>query len=133
MIKVAVGIMRLGSQVLVCQRKRTSRYPLKWEFPGGKFEEGETAEQCLFRELQEELSIEANIGEEFLHQQWEYPDSGSFEIFYHHIPSYSGFIRNNVFEQIRWTTLDDLPSFDILEGNKEAVTLLVKATLNGKK
>ena len=124
MIKVAVGIITLGSQVLVCQRKKSSRYPLKWEFPGGKFEDGESAEQCLRRELREELSIDATIGGEFFHQEWLYPDSGSFEVFYRLVPSFSGIIRNNVFEQIRWVHRAELTGIDMLDGNRDVVEKL---------
>ena len=124
MIKVAVGIITLGSQVLVCQRKKSSRYPLKWEFPGGKFEDGESAEQCLRRELREELSIDANVGGEFFHQEWLYPDSGSFEVFYRLVPSFSGIIRNNVFEQIRWVHRAELTDIDMLDGNRDVVEKL---------
>ncbi len=126
MIKVAVGIITINSQVLVCQRKKTARYPLKWEFPGGKFENGESVEECLRRELREELSINADVGKEFFRQEWIYPDSGSFEVFYHLVPSYAGTIRNNVFEQIRWFNLIELARIDMLEGNKDAIELLVK-------
>ncbi len=124
MIKVAAGIITLGSQVLVCQRKKSSRYPLKWEFPGGKFENGESVEQCLRRELREELSIEAAVGQEFFHQEWLYPDSGSFEIFYRIVPSFSGTLRNNVFEQIRWVHSAELTGIDMLDGNKDVVEKL---------
>ncbi len=130
MIKVAVGIITLGSQVLVCQRKKSSRYPLKWEFPGGKFENGESAEQCLRRELREELSIEAEVGEEFFHQEWLYPDSGSFEVFYHVVPSFSGTLRNNVFAQIRWVHSDELTGVDMLDGNKDVVEKLKNGILS---
>ena len=130
MIKVAVGIITLGSQILVCQRKKSSRYSLKWEFPGGKFEDGESAEQCLRRELREELSIDANIGVEFFHQEWLYPDSGSFEIFYHVVPAFSGTIRNNVFEQIRWVHRSELMSIDMLDGNRDVAEKLKNQ--NGK-
>jgi len=127
MIRVAVGIIRVGSQVLVCQRKKTSKYPLKWEFPGGKFENGETVAECLRRELREELSIDANVGEKFFQQEWLYPDSGSFEVHYHIVDSYSGTLRNNVFEHIRWVNVAELGGVDMLEGNKDAVMLLTKA------
>jgi mutator protein MutT len=126
MIKVAVGIITLNSQVLVCQRKKTSRYALKWEFPGGKFENSESVEECLRRELREELSINAVVGKEFFRQEWLYPDSGSFDVFYHLVPSYTGTIRNNVFERIRWFNLSELARVDMLEGNKDAIDLLVK-------
>ncbi len=130
MIKVAVGIITLGSQILVCQRKKSSRYPLKWEFPGGKFENGESAEECLRRELCEELSIDANVGVEFFRQEWHYPDSGSFEVCYLLVPSYAGTIRNNVFEQIRWVHRDELTGVDMLEGNRDVVDKL--KSQNGK-
>jgi 8-oxo-dGTP diphosphatase len=128
MIKVAAGIITLGSQVLVCQRKKSSHYPLKWEFPGGKFEDGESAEQCLRRELREELSIDANVGGEFFHQEWLYPDSGSFEVFYRVVPSFSGIIRNNVFEQIRWVHRAELTDIDMLDGNRDVVEKLKNGT-----
>jgi mutator protein MutT len=124
MIKVAVGIITINSQVLVCQRKKTSRYGLKWEFPGGKLKNGESVEHCLHRELLEELSINAIIGEEFFRQHWLYPDSGSFEVFYHLVPSYSGTLRNNVFEQIRWAHFSELARIDMLEGNREVISQL---------
>ena len=126
MKKVAVGVITLDSNVLVCQRKKTARYPLKWEFPGGKLEEGESSEECLRRELREELSIEAVIGAEFFHQQWNYPDSGSFEVFYHHVSTFSGTIRNKVFEQIQWAKVGELISIDMLEGNKAAIEYMLK-------
>ena len=126
MKKVAVGVVALNSNVLVCQRKKTARYPLKWEFPGGKLEPGESPEDCLRRELREELSIEAVIGAEFYRQEWHYPDSGSFEVFYHHVPSFSGTIQNNVFEQVRWTKVSELTSIDVLEGNKPAIDFLLR-------
>ena len=132
MIQVAVGIITINSKVLVCQRKRTSRYPLKWEFPGGKFENGESVDECLRRELREELSIDAVVGKEFFRQKWIYPDSGSFEVFYHLVPSYAGIIRNNVFEQIRWFNLSELARVDMLEGNRDAIDLLVRASSNSK-
>ena len=126
MIKVAVGVLRRGTQVLVCQRKKISRYPLKWEFPGGKLETGESAEQCLERELREELGIDAKIGAEFYRQEWLYPDSGSFEVFYHHINSFTGTIRNNVFERIDWVQQQRLNEVDMLDGNKPVVEMLCR-------
>ncbi|HXG38953.1 MAG TPA: NUDIX domain-containing protein, partial [Bacteroidota bacterium] len=109
---------------LVCQRKRGARYGLKWEFPGGKLEPNETTVQCLHRELLEELSIRPLGIERIELQTSDYPDGGRFEVAYCFISSFSGEPKNNVFEEIRWVTLEELKQLDILEGNKTFVAQL---------
>jgi 8-oxo-dGTP diphosphatase len=54
-------IINPQNQILAAQRSQTMTLPLKWEFPGGKIEPGETAEDCLIREIKEELNIEIQI------------------------------------------------------------------------
>jgi len=133
MQQVAVGIIMKDGQVLACQRRRTARYPLKWEFPGGKIEAGENAPQALVRELREELGIEAIVGKQILHQEWAYPASaedpgsdGSFRVFYFLVHAFTGDPVNKAFERIRWVSPSGLESMDILEGNRQAVALLVR-------
>ena len=58
MIEVSCAIIVRNAQMLAVQRGLQSSHPLKWEFPGGKIQEGETAEECIIREIEEELSIE---------------------------------------------------------------------------
>jgi 8-oxo-dGTP diphosphatase len=61
-IKVTCAlIINNQSHILAAQRSQTMSLPLKWEFPGGKIEPGETAEDCLIREIKEELNIEIQI------------------------------------------------------------------------
>lgn len=121
MTKVAVGILRKDGLVLACQRKKGGRYELKWEFPGGKVERGETYEQCLERELREELSIQARGIRPLSVQSADYEDGGTFEVAYCEVSGFDGEPVNNVFEQIRWVTLQELRALDILEGNKDFV------------
>jgi 8-oxo-dGTP diphosphatase len=62
MLKVTCALItNPQNQVLAAQRSTTMSLPLKWEFPGGKIEAGETAEDCLIREIKEELNIEIQI------------------------------------------------------------------------
>jgi len=62
MIQVTCAIIRNDEdKVLVVQRGKDTDHPLKWEFPGGKLHEGETAEECIIREIEEELSMEIVI------------------------------------------------------------------------
>jgi 8-oxo-dGTP diphosphatase len=133
MKEVAVGIIMNNGYVLACQRRKDAKYPLKWEFPGGKLEPGETSIQALARELHEELAIEATIGEEFFRQEWIYTEGtdnprrdGSFRVFYFFVKEFAGTPVNRVFEHIEWKRPQDLQSMDILEGNREAVERLVK-------
>ena len=133
MKQVAVGIILKDGHVLACQRKHDARYPLKWEFPGGKLEDGETGVQAVIRELQEELQITATVDRELHRQEWIYSDGtadsredGAFRVFYFLIRTFSGTPMNRAFEQIRWVKPRDLTSMDILEGNRKAVDILVR-------
>jgi 8-oxo-dGTP diphosphatase len=125
--RVAVGILKKEDNILMCQRKKGGRYELKWEFPGGKLETGETIEQCLVRELREELAIEAISIRIIETQSAFYEDGGIFEVTYCDVGTYQGDLTNNVFEQFRWVPISELPQFDILEGNKAFVAKLVTA------
>ncbi|HXF99498.1 MAG TPA: (deoxy)nucleoside triphosphate pyrophosphohydrolase, partial [Bacteroidota bacterium] len=135
MKEVSVGILLRNGHVLACQRKRSARYPLKWEFPGGKLEPGETPEDALHRELREELCIEPQQTSEFFRQEWVYREGtdnpqrdGAFRVFYFLVTDFSGEPVNRAFEQIRWVSPQELKFMDILEGNREAVERLVHHT-----
>ena len=61
-LHVACAIIEREGKVLAAQRSATMTLPLKWEFPGGKIEAGESPEECLIRELKEELGVTIFIG-----------------------------------------------------------------------
>jgi 8-oxo-dGTP diphosphatase len=75
MLLVACAIiLNNQNKVLACQRSANMHLALKWEFPGGKIEENETAEDCLIREIKEELNIEIQILEQKSVNDHHYPD-----------------------------------------------------------
>ena len=61
-IHVACAVIERDGMILAAQRSETMSLPLKWEFPGGKLEPGETPEACLVREVREELAIGISLG-----------------------------------------------------------------------
>ena len=64
MKRVVAALIVKDGAILVCQRTRHQPMPLKWEFPGGKIEDGEQPRDALRRELGEELGIDAKVGDE---------------------------------------------------------------------
>ena len=124
---VAALILRDG-KLLVCQRTRHQTMPLKWEFPGGKIEEGEQPRDALRRELDEELGIVATIGDELARIQHEYPNGGMMELRFYIVRAYLGEIENRIFRDIQWAAPPDLPKFDFLEAD----LTLVKDLAAGK-
>ena len=74
MKRVVAAVIEKDGKLLVCQRTRHQTMPLKWEFPGGKIEEGEQPRDALRRELEEELGIHAKIGDEIARLQHTYPN-----------------------------------------------------------
>ncbi|HJT70049.1 MAG TPA: (deoxy)nucleoside triphosphate pyrophosphohydrolase [Terriglobales bacterium] len=117
---VAALIWRDGS-VLVCQRTRHQTMPLKWEFPGGKIEEGEQPRDALRRELEEELGINAVIGDEVSRFRHDYPSGNSVELRFYDVREYSGEMENRIFRDIRWEQPINLPGYDFLEADLNLV------------
>ena len=102
---------------LIGQRTRHQAMPLKWEFPGGKIEEGEQPRDALRRELEEELGISADIGDEVARIRHEYKSGSAVELRFFAVQSYRGEVENRIFREVRWAKREELPSFDFLEAD----------------
>jgi 8-oxo-dGTP diphosphatase len=125
---VAALIVKQG-KVLVCQRTRHQTMPLKWEFPGGKIEEGEQPRSALRRELEEELGILATVGDEVRRIQHEYPNGGKVELRFFIVREYQREIENRIFRDIQWAEPKDLPAYDFLEADLTLVQELAAGKL----
>ena len=128
MKRVVAGLIVKDGKLLVCQRTRHQTMPLKWEFPGGKIEEGEQPRDALRRELEEELGILATVGDEVKRIQHEYPNGGMVELRFFIVREHQREIENRIFRDMQWAEPRDLPKYDFLEAD----LLLVKDLAAGK-
>jgi len=128
MKQVVAALILKDGKVLVCQRTRHQSMPLKWEFPGGKIEDGEQPRDALRRELEEELGIDAHIGEEVARIRHDYKNGGAVELRFYVVSEYTGEMENRIFRDVRWAKRSELPKYDFLEADRE----LVKDLATGK-
>ena len=128
MKRVVAALIQKEGKLLVCQRTRHQTMPLKWEFPGGKIEDGEQPRDALRRELEEEIGIQAKIGDEIARIRHEYPNRSMVELRFFLVREYEGEIENRIFRDIQWATPKDLPKYDFLEAD----LTLVRDLADGK-
>jgi len=121
---VAAALIQQDGRLLICRRKQGEAHALKWEFPGGKVEVGETPGEALRRELEEELGIRAAIGPEVERYEYQYPGKLPILLVFFQVTQFSGTPQNRVFDEIRWDRAANLPSYDFLEGDVEFVRRL---------
>ena len=127
-ILVTAGILLRGQEILVCQRHRSDPYGLQWEFPGGKVRNGEDLKNSLRRELEEELGIEAEIGEEVYRLRHRYPDR-YVEVVFFRVNSYQGEPSNRIFEAIEWAPRGNLIRYNFLEADRDLVKRLAEGEI----
>jgi len=130
MKRVVAALIWKDGKLLICQRTRHQPMPLKWEFPGGKIEEGEQPRYALRRELDEELGIAAVIGDEVARIRHEYPNGNSIELRFYEVRAYSGELENRIFREIIWADPPKLPEYDFLEADSELVRSLAEGKLS---
>ena len=132
MKQVVAALIWKDGKILICQRTKHQVMPLKWEFPGGKIEEGEQPRDALRRELDEELGIAAVIGHEVKRIRHVYPNGSSVELRFYAVNEYSGEMENRIFREIRWAEPGELPKFDFLEADLTLVKDLAEGKLAEK-
>ena len=118
MTTVVAGVLERDRRVLICRRRADQPHPLKWEFPGGKLEPGESPQSALLRELREELGIESALGAEIMRYAFAYPGKQPILLIFLAVTAWSGQMENRIFETILWERADELGRYDFLEGDE---------------
>ena len=131
MIRVSAGILWRDGQVLICQRGGEGPFAGKWEFPGGKQQEGESAEEALVRELAEELDITVRGADlrrvEMLSHH--YPGGPQVELHFFQVLCFANEPRNLAFRSIRWVAAPEAAQYDFLEADRGLLARLATGTL----
>ena len=113
---------------MICQRPTSKTRALQWEFVGGKTEEGETKQEALIRECQEEIGVTVSVGDVFFEVDHEYPD-----IFIHltlfNCTIASGEVKMLEHNDIKWITPDEIPQYEFCPADKD----ILEKIMNGRK
>src|SRR5512145_1084375 len=112
---VTAAVIENNGRLLIAKRRQGGKFAGKWEFPGGKVERGETPEECLRRELEEELSIKARIGNLFCAVEHSYIPQLTIKLLVYRATVVSGDFNLNVNEEIRWVQPENLSRYNFLE------------------
>jgi 8-oxo-dGTP diphosphatase len=129
-LTVVAALIESEGKLLVCQRRRGSKFELLWEFPGGKVEPGETLEHALERELREELGVAAQIGPEVHRLQHQNRQTGQpFELVFFAASAAPGEMRNLEFERIEWCEPESLLQLTFLEADRDLIAKLASGEI----
>jgi len=130
MKRVVAALIVKDGKFLVCQRTRHQTMPMKWEFPGGKIEEGEQPRDAMHRELEEELGIDATVGDEVARIRHEYPNRSSVELRFFVVREHKNEIENRIFRDMQWAAPKELPKFDFLEADVALIKGIAAGTIS---
>ncbi len=122
-IQVAAGLIVRDGRYLITLRRRGTHLGGLWEFPGGKREPGESLEDCLRRELREELGIQITKPVPFQVVSHRYPDK-SVELHFFHCGILSGDARALGCEEVRWVAPEDLSRFEFPPADRPLIAVL---------
>ena len=123
MTEVVAALIRDREKILICQRPAHKARGLLWEFVGGKAEPGETKEQALIRECQEELAITLNVGKVLMDVIHQYPDLTV------HLTLFDATIEKGTpqlleHHAMRWVTLEELDQYSFCPADQEIIDIL---------
>lgn len=125
MVEVVAALIWDKDKFMICQRPPQKARGLLWEFVGGKVEPGETKQQALVRECQEELAITPDVGELFMDVTHEYPDLMV------HLTLFHATIREGVPQKlehndIRWITVGEIDQYEFCPADETILNKLRK-------
>lgn len=125
MTEVVAALIWQGEKFMICQRPAHKARGLLWEFVGGKVEAGETKEDALIRECQEELDVLLSVGEVFMDVTHEYPDL-TVHLTLFHATIAEGEPKKLEHNDIKWITPKEIPYYEFCPADEEILKKIIK-------
>ena len=107
---VVAGLLMKEGKCLIAKRRTGDALAHLWEFPGGKMENGETAEECLQREMLEELQIHVKVGSFFAENSYEY-EFGKIQLFVYWVSWDGDTLVSTVHDEIAWVDQESILNY----------------------
>tara|TARA_B100001769_G_C21760466_1_gene416086 strand:+ start:235 stop:639 length:405 start_codon:yes stop_codon:yes gene_type:complete len=123
-IKVLCGLIFNSKNQLLITRRGSGDFKGKWEFPGGKLEKDETEEECLKREISEELNIDINVDYFLMNNSHSY-STFSVELISYVSTISSGEIKLSDHDKYEWVEINKLKEFDFLDGDLPIIEKII--------
>ncbi len=131
MVKVTAAIIEENGKILIARRKEGDRFAGKWEFPGGKLEAGEAPEDCLRRELREELGIDTRVDRLALTSRYE-SALLSIELLAYRVTYLSGEFKFSDHDDVIWVAVEELKKYDFTEPDRPVARMILEERLGGR-
>lgn len=122
MLEVTAAIIRQNGKILICQRPANKSCGLLWEFPGGKIEAGETGEQCIVRECQEELGVTLVVERELTDIVHEYSDR-TVHLHFYLCRIAVGIPKKNEHNAIAWIKHDEINQYAFCPADEKMIQI----------
>lgn len=123
MTEVVAALIWDGDKFMICQRPAHKARGLLWEFVGGKVEPGETKQQALIRECEEELGVTLSVGDVFMEVTHEYPDI-TVRLTLLNAVIEKGIPQKLEHNDIQWITVEQIPGYDFCPADEEILERL---------
>lgn len=123
MQNVSAAVIVKSEKYFIAKRKTGGSLGNKWEFPGGKAEHGETPQECLVRELEEEFDIKIKV-KDFIGSHRFFNENKEYELMAYFADIISGEIKLNEHQETRWINLYEFDNYDLAESDKAIVAIL---------
>ena len=124
-LPVTAAVIQKDGRILIARRKH-AYMGYHWEFPGGKLEDNETLEECLKREIREELGITIGVGHLISSRKHVINCQAAIILYAYHAEYVSGDITLTDHDEIAWVRAEDLPQFSFPDPDQQIVQELLK-------